>query len=116
MTPQRSYLDYLQDIHEAMSKAETFTSGLDFAAFSADDKTVFAVIRALEIMGEAAKRIPGDVRDRYPEVPWRSMAGIRDKLIHDYLQVNLEIVWKTVVEELPALRPHIDRIVERENS
>jgi uncharacterized protein with HEPN domain len=73
---------------------------------------VFAVVRALEIIGEAARRIPQGMRDKNPEVPWRAMAGIRDKLIHDYISVNLEIVWKTVAEDLPVLLPQIERILQ----
>jgi uncharacterized protein with HEPN domain len=85
---------------------------MSYEAFVVDDKTVFAVVRALEIVGEATKRIPQSIRDRYPEVPWRSMACIRDKLIHDYVSVNLEVVWKTVTEDLPALLPMIQRILD----
>lgn len=72
---------------------------------------MFAVVRAWEIVGEAAKRIPKKVRDANPDVPWRAMAGIRDKLIHDYTSVNLEIVWKTVEEDLPGLISQIERII-----
>jgi uncharacterized protein with HEPN domain len=71
-----------------------------------------AVVRALEILGEAAKRVPAEVRDKFPGVPWRAMAGIRDKLIHDYVNVNLEVVWKTVTEDLPALAPQIQQIID----
>ncbi len=85
---------------------------MSYDAFAADEKTAFAVVRALEIVGAAARRIPQDVCDRNPEVPWRSMAGIRDKLIHDYTSVNLEIVWKTVMEDLPGLVPQIERIIQ----
>jgi uncharacterized protein with HEPN domain len=111
MTPGRSNLGYLEDIRTAAAKAMAFLGGMSLAEFSADDKTAFAVVRALEILGEAAKRIPPEVRDKYPMVPWRSMAGIRDKLIHDYVNVNLEVVWKTVTEDLPSLVPQIDQIV-----
>jgi uncharacterized protein with HEPN domain len=72
-------------------------------------------VRALEIIGEATKRIPDDVRQRYPEVPWRAMAGIRDKLIHDYVSVNLEVVWKTVREDLPGLLQQLAKIAAEES-
>jgi uncharacterized protein with HEPN domain len=112
MTPRRTSVDYLEDIRQAAEKAVTFLGSIPLATFEADDKTAYAVIRALELVGEATKRIPPEIRDRYPEVPWRAMAGIRDKLIHDYLTVNLEVVWKTVTEDLPPLLPILGRVVE----
>ena len=76
-----------------------------------DDKTIFAVVRALEIIGEATKRIPQTVRDQEPSVPWRAMAGMRDKRAHDYIGVNLTVVWKTASEDLPGLKPTIQRML-----
>jgi uncharacterized protein with HEPN domain len=111
MTPERSCVDNLDDIRAAANKAMAFLGGRSVVELSADERTVFAVVRALEILGEAAKHIPTDVREKYPTVPWRNMAGIRDKLIHDYLNVNLNVVWTTVTDDLPLLIPQIELII-----
>ena len=73
------------------------------------------MIRALEIVGEVAKKIPVETREKYPELPWRELAGMRDKLIHDYIGVNLEVVWKTVLEDLPGLEKQIRNAIALEN-
>jgi len=73
---------------------------------------VFAVIRALEILGEAAKQIPAEVQSRQPDIPWRDLAGMRDKLIHHYFGVNLTLIWKVVQEDLPLLQPQIKQLIE----
>lgn len=111
MKAKRIYADYLEDILNAVERVAQFIAGMTFDQFAADDKTVFAVICALEIIGEATKRIPQSVRDNYSKVPWREMAGMRDKLIHDYFDVNLVVVWKTASEDLPNLEPVIRRIL-----
>jgi uncharacterized protein with HEPN domain len=112
MKEPRDYREHLQDICQAAQKAMDFVRGTTYENFQADERTVYAVVRALEIVGEAAKRIPQDIRNRHPQVPWRSMAGIRDKLIHDYVNVNLEVVWRTATEDLPALLPMIQAVLE----
>lgn len=100
---KRVYLDYLQDMLENAQRAIDFVKGLDYKAFVEDDKTVYAVIHAVEIIGEAARSIPEDVRAKYPEIPWRDVAGMRNKLVHQYFGVNMEVVWKTIHEDLPML-------------
>lgn len=109
---KREFIDYLNDIFDAIEKVERFTQGMDFAQFAADDKTVFAVVRSLEIIGEATKKVPKPIRNRYPSIPWQEMAGIRDKLIHEYFGVKLEAVWKTVQQDLPDLKPLIAQMIE----
>lgn len=112
MKQSRDHRDHLEDISLSADKALEFVKEMDYEQFLHDDKTAYAVVRALEILGEATKRIPTEIRDRFPEIPWRSMAGIRDKLIHDYVNVNLEVVWKTVTEDLPPLLPQIQRVID----
>ncbi len=100
----RVYRDYLEDILTHADLAGTFVSNMDVSDFKADEKTYFAVIRCLEVIGEASKRIPDEVRMRYATVPWRAMTGMRDKLSHDYFGVDLDVVWHTVKTELPAVK------------
>jgi uncharacterized protein with HEPN domain len=112
----RLSIDYLEDILDAITKSQLFVRGMAKEKFFQDDKTAFAVIRALEIIGEAAKKIPEDTRCKYPDLPWREMAGMRDKLIHDYIGVNLEVVWKTVFEDLPILEKNLRKAISSENN
>jgi uncharacterized protein with HEPN domain len=111
MTESREFLDYLGDIRDAVAKAQLFVAGMTYEQFAADEKTAFAVVRCLEIVGEAARKIPVAVRTRYPHVPWREMTGMRDILIHDYFGVNLRVVWNTVQNDLPPLKPQIEQII-----
>lgn len=112
MSTNRLIHDYLQDILDAMTKAEEFVAGMELQAFRQDDKTVFAAIRALEIIGEAAKKIPAPFRRRYAAVPWKNLAGMRDKLIHDYMGVSVEIVWRTVTEDIPVVKRQLADILD----
>jgi uncharacterized protein with HEPN domain len=101
---KRTHEDYLNDIVEAITLIEEFTEGMSFEEFQRDKKTQFAVIRALEVIGEASKAIPSEFKELHPEVPWREMARMRDKLIHAYFGVDLRVVWKTIKEDIPRLR------------
>jgi uncharacterized protein with HEPN domain len=112
MKTERTYFDYLEDILDAMQKIRGFIQGMDYEQFCQDSKTAFAVVHGLEIIGEASKRVPDFVKDDHPEVPWRTMAGMRDKLIHNYFGTHLAVIWRTISEDLPTIDPLVRRIIE----
>lgn len=111
MKEKREFRDYLSDIFDTIEKIEGFTQDISFEAFAEDEMRVFAVVRALEIIGEAAKNVPMDLKENYPSVPWKEMVGTRDKLIHFYFGVNLNVVWKTIIKDLPPLKEQIVEIL-----
>ena len=103
--------DYLEDMLTAIAETKSFTSGMGLFDFKTDKKTINAVVRSLEVIGEATKRIPEALRLQYPEIPWKRMAGMRDKLIHQYFGVDLDMVWEVVSSELPPLEPLIQKVL-----
>jgi len=106
----REVLDYLDDILESVEKIRRFTQGMSYDEFIDDPKTVDAVLRNFEVIGEATKNVPDDIRKEHADVPWSEMAGMRDKLIHGYATVELQIIWETVQKEIPALRTQIESV------
>ena len=104
--------DFLADILEASIRAQKYISGLDYDGFMSDTKTQDAIIRTLEIVGEATKQLTPELRDSHANIPWKSMAGMRDRLIHDYFGVNLDIVWEVVTTDLPAIEAEIKSILD----
>ncbi|MEW5761156.1 MAG: DUF86 domain-containing protein [Candidatus Thermoplasmatota archaeon] len=109
---KRDIRDYIQDVIDATNKSMEFVGGMEFKDFIQDDKTVFAVIRAIEVIGEAVKNIPDDVKEKYPEIPWRNMTGMRNKLIHAYFGADIKRVWKTIKEEIPPLKPVFEKMLK----
>lgn len=112
MTAPRNTRVYLEDILGAITSIERYTVGLTLEQFTYDSKTQDAVVRNLEIIGEAVKRIPKKVRDAYPHVTWRPAAALRDFLIHEYPSVDAEAVWDTVRNDLPLFKKEIERVVK----
>ena len=103
---------YLQDILDSITKIEEYTNGASEDSFLQNTQIQDAVIRRLAIMGEAVKHIPKRLRDQYPEVPWRQIAGARDVLVHDYAGVTMGDIWKIIREDLPTLRSDVRRILD----
>ncbi len=107
----REYKVYLRDILEAIDKIERYTENMNFEDFSNNELIQDGVIRNLEIIGEAVKNLPDDIKKDYPEVEWRKIAGLRDILIHAYFGVDLEVIWDIVKNKVPELKEMVRKIL-----
>lgn len=108
----RMIKEFLRDILEASHRIYAYTDSLEYEEFLEDLKTQDAVVRNMEIIGEATEKLPDNFRQEYDLIPWRSLAGMRDKLIHDYFGVNFDIVWEVLKHDLPGLEERITEIIE----
>ncbi|MDZ7633534.1 MAG: DUF86 domain-containing protein [Bacteroidales bacterium] len=103
-------LAYVEHILDCIRKIKVFSEGISFREFSSNELVQDAIIRNIEIIGEASKKISSDTKQIYFEIPWKEISGMRDKLIHDYLGVDVEVVWRTIKEDIPILESQIREI------
>jgi uncharacterized protein with HEPN domain len=100
----------LSDILESIDHVMQYTKGMSYESFSADQKTIDAVVRNLEIIGEVANRLPNDFKEKHPQVEWHKVVGLRNRIIHDYFGIDLQIIWQIIHSDLPLLRQILSQI------
>ncbi len=115
MNERREYRDFLVDILNAVNDIETFIKELTFETFINNREKIYATIYCLQVIGEAVKNLPEEIREDYPDIPWRKVAGMRDRLIHGYFTVDFYKVWETIKRDLPPLKKIISEILKYEN-
>ena len=109
---KRDYRHYISDILDCIQKIKLFVGDMIYEEFVEDDKTASAVVKKIEIIGEAAKNVPKEIREKYSELPGSDMARMRDKTIHFYFGTDYEIVWRVIKDRLPEIEPRIVRILK----
>lgn len=110
---KRTYRMFFEDIHDSIRKVRKYTDEMPFSDFTHDEKTIDAVVRNLEILGEASKNIPEDLRKKHPNIPWKQMMGLRNLVAHEYFGIDYEILWQIVKKDIPKLEPLIIEALSR---
>ena len=108
---ERNWLLFIEDILESNKKIQNYLKELTIEEFKKDDKTIDAIVRNLEIIGEATKNIPEEIKNKHPDIYWKGMTGLRNRIIHAYFDVDLDIIWKIIKDELPILDEKIKKII-----
>jgi uncharacterized protein with HEPN domain len=111
---RRSFDLLIEDLWEAVEKVERYTSGFDHDRFIGDEKTIDSVVRNLEIIGEAVGKLPVEIRERHPEIPWKKIIGLRHRIVHDYFDIDVEIIWQILERDIPAFKK--DLMLLRDNT
>lgn len=109
---KRHYSLFIEDAIDAMNKIDNYIEGLDYDSFTKNSMVIDAVIRNLEIIGEAIRNIPDNIIDKYPDIPWKRMIGLRNIVIHTYFGIDLENIWKIITENIPEVKPQIILILD----
>jgi uncharacterized protein with HEPN domain len=112
--PPREWKLRVEDILDAIAKIRRYTEAMTIDTLMADERTVDAVMRNITIIGEVSNHVPAAIRNRYPEVPWDEMRGIRNRLVHEYYEVDMDILWQTLRGNLPPLVPLLQEVLRRE--
>lgn len=107
----RSFKVLLEDMLDAIGQIDVYTAEMDEAEFSKDRKTQDAVVRNLEVLGEAAGRLPGSYREQHAEIPWAMVRGMRNRIVHAYFGVDLQLIWEVVQDDLPPLKSHVAELL-----
>ncbi len=108
---KRSQEQLLLDVLESCIKIKTYTTGLNYAAFASDDKTIDAVIRNLQIIGEAVNRMSDEEKEQHPQIDWFAIRGLRNRVVHDYMGISLPLIWEIISVDIPDLQSKIEKIV-----
>ena len=113
---KREFILYLEDMFQSMQRIEEYLGDLDFKKFQMTHIVVDAVVRNFEIIGEASRKIPSDIQEEYPEIPWRKMYGLRNLIAHEYFGIDYEMIWEIAKNNLPQNRKDLQKIIEKEKA
>jgi uncharacterized protein with HEPN domain len=113
---KREFILYLEDMLQSMNRIEEYLGELDFRKFKMNYLVVDAIIRNFEIIGEASKNIPADIQEKYPEIPWRKMYGLRNLIAHEYFGIDYEMIWEIAKNNLPGNRIDLQKIIKKEKA